>query len=462
MNVVWLILDSLSFSATPFSNEGPSTMPRLESLANEQGVVFTEAYAPGPISPSSHASFFTGLLPSETGMFAANPYFDGRQPTIADVLNDSHRSYLISSNPFLFRGLQEGFPSSDYLENRDYIVFEDGSDPVRFSFRDLQSKSKLERITSFCFRDGNPVRSFVNGVSYTLFRVRGQSTFIPRNAPRDDSDYQYANTMGTRIEEFLDADPSDAFVVANYMDIHPPLDASDEAIQQFAPDRSRADLPIGVKGQAIHNKIQSVEEYEGEDMYNLYKAVVWDTDRKVAPLVERLLDEDAMVVVTADHGNWFRRDTDLDEERLHVPLLIFAPGESAYTVDHTVNLRHLARTTETVVGNDDPALPGESLLDVTTDQISITEHISNPQTHGVVNLDEMSEESVHHDIAAISGDTRVNLVDGEFEVTRGDEEVVKKLKEEIKSVREAGVSFSGIEDDLVDSTSEQLKNLGYL
>ena len=109
MDAVWLILDSLSFDETPFAADGPKTMPGLADLADERGVVFTSAYAPGPLSPSSHAAMFTGALPSTTGMHEAHPYFDGSCRTIAEALTPTHTSHLISMNMWLSQGLADGF-----------------------------------------------------------------------------------------------------------------------------------------------------------------------------------------------------------------------------------------------------------------------------------------------------------------------------------------------------------------
>jgi len=48
MDCIWLIFDSLSYEATPFGDSGPDKMPRLEALASDSGVVFENAYLPGP------------------------------------------------------------------------------------------------------------------------------------------------------------------------------------------------------------------------------------------------------------------------------------------------------------------------------------------------------------------------------------------------------------------------------
>jgi len=60
-------------------------------------------------------------------------------------------------------------------------------------------------------------------------------------------------------------------------------------------------------------------------MSTLLRATIWDTDRKVARLVESLIDEGAFVVVTADHGNCEDMGAEEDPNTSHtlnkVPLI---------------------------------------------------------------------------------------------------------------------------------------------
>lgn len=463
MDVVWLILDSLSFEATPFSPRGPDTMPELKRAADLEGSVFTRAYAPGPSSPSSHASFFTGELPSVAGMHEAVPRFDGRVRTIADALNDTHRTLVVSANPFIFNGLSDSFDFSDDLRSRQYMLFEGGSDPGKELPR-IDAGSSLEKYLRFVFQDGKPVRSLLNGVRYKLWWMR-HDVAIPRHSPDDERTYQYANTMNERIRSFIDEDSSDAFVVANYMDVHPPLDPSTEALNRFLPDKTRDELPVGVRGQEIHERVKGGDGEIGELMYGVYQASIWDLDRKISPLIEDLLDQDTFVVITADHGHWFKRGRELDEERLHVPLVMFVPGREPETVTKTVNLRSLPRTTMEVVSGSDGGFGGRSLLDVEDHHESVTEfiHDTSPGSSPVSPYGE-SEEGIQYDLAVVKGDVRVDYVDGEYVYVRGDrgtdgvrelETLIKELKSENIEVDEDGVDYDA-------ETQQRLEDLGYL
>lgn len=465
MDVVWLILDSLSYSATPFCPDGPDTMPRLTRLADERGVVFSRAYAPGTKSPSSHGSFFTGELPSRTGMHEAYPYFDGQTPTIAGVLGETHETALVTSNSYVLNGLDVDFQTVDDLVGAEYMLFEEATDPRRFA-NENEFDSRLEKYEAFLREDGRPFRSLANGLNFKRIRYTRDSV-LPQKGRYDDARYQYSQTVRRSIEGMRAKSDDDVFVVANCMDIHPPLDATDDALEQFCPGRSREDLPIGINGKEALGLVRNGDAGNDlvESMYDLVKAATWDVDRHLGPLVESLVDDGAFVVVTADHGIWFRREHRLDEELIHVPLLLFAPDEPARTVHETVNIRSLPVTTiETIPETVAHEFTGDSLFDVTGDRMSITEYIhSDDADTSPVDAFGSPSGPIVYDVATVRGDTRVDFREGEFHTVRGDGETAAELRELIAELRSREIQTGGDEPIEYDETTEErLRQFGYL
>lgn len=452
MDVVWFILDSLNFEGTSFASDGPDTTPELERLARSRGTIFTEAYAPGPSSPSSHSSFFTGKLPSETGMYESSPYFDGRVPTIAEAMRSTHRTSLVSVNPFLFNGLERGFEDTDDLAAEQYTVFESGRDPRQFAkTRDVDSS--LHRIAQFVWGD-RPVRSLVNGISYKFWRWRGNS-FIPKAV--DETSYQYAGRISDKIRDAVTQTQEDSFVVANFMDIHHPYDAADETLAEFTPAGvNPEDLPIGVRKDYV-------DDFDQELMDALYRASVKDTDRKIAPLVEDLLDRDAMVIITSDHGPALGWDY-LSDRQLHVPLLIFSPNHRSTTVDSTVSIRSLPRTTEAVVGAD-TTFDGVNLFEMSEDQVAITEHIHSPADNRAdpVAPTGIDGSTVRYHAAAVEGGTKVTFRNGDTKTVRGERQRADGLQAVLRRAHEnyAGSDHS-VDIEYDAETERRLENLGYL
>lgn len=461
MDIAWLILDSLSFDSTPFNPEGENTMPKLADLADESGVVYTNAYVPGPTSPSSHGSFFTGRSPSVTGMHEAYPYFDTELTTIGDALSESHNSLLISANPYIFNGLQRGFDTTSDLRAEEYMIFPTAKNPAEF-VSNTDYDSKIHQYIKYLTSSSKPVRSGINALQYKRIQ-RTRRSSLPETSRRDENQFQYAGEMNARIRAFVEQSEQDTFVVANYMDIHPPLDASDEAIERFHDHFTPDELPIGIRGQDVYERFRDGDEEIAAKMQALLKATIWDTDRKIAPLVESLLDQGAFVVVTADHGNWFRRDTELDEERIHVPLIIFAPDEPSRCVDHTVSLKSLPRTTLAALNcADADEFQGRDLLRVQEDGISVTEfiHIAN-QDGKPVNPSGDDDGNIRFDMAAIQCNDRLDYIDTNYHLRRGDDEN-DTLRKEIES-RLSNVPEIGQHDIEYDETVRQrLEDFGYL
>lgn len=457
MNIAWLILDSVSYSATSFADDGPDTTPELSRLSQQyDSAVFSRAYAPGIASPSSHSAFFTGRSPTATGMHEAYPRYIAEHPTIADALRTTHRSYLVSSNRFVFNGLERGFdeyanvlyPDPVFDKAAEYTDFARFADPRS----DQYVSSRLRRYLRFALAGGNPVRSLINGLVFKM----GERT----------DEFRYAERINKRIREFgLANDSNPRFIVANYMDAHAPFDPSKEAIDEFAPDVPTSNLPIKESGTELNADLRAGEsgaEERAERMLTLYRASIWDLDRKIAPVIDDLLDREWAVFVTADHGNWFRRLHELEDRRLHVPLIIYQPGEDVSRNDCTVNISSLPKTTMALAGNDSVDFDGYDLRTVTEDQISITEGFFNPaRGPSPVNIHGENSDEYIYQAALIKGDTKVVIVGDDVSVEHPgtNQSELLELAESLRG-RDASAQRESIEYDGV--TERRLEDLGYL
>jgi len=452
MDLVWLVLDSVGFTHTSFAPDGPATTPDISTLADEHGRVFTRAYAPGPASPSSHGSMLTGALPSQTGMTEAQPFFDGETLTVPEALSDTHTTYLTSVNPFLFNGLAAEFDSSDDLARRQYMIFTDAEDPRAFA-QTANGDTTLERLVELIARSDRPFRSLVNAMSYKYWD-RFHNEFIPDSVAGPDGAYKYAVAINEQISSELSA-PSDSFILANYMDAHPPFDVSESVLSDIETEYDRSELPVGVRAE-------DTDEYDNQAMETLYRASIRELDSQVAPLVDELVDQGTFVVVTADHGPRFGRRNYLTEERLHVPLVLFGPGVESETIEHTVSLRSLARTTAMAATGSDLGFDGVDLRSVEKDQIAETEYIHhNSGDVGPVNPYGSSDEA-RYDLRLRFGEATLAVVDGAKTEARGSETVLEELRERAKMLRARSSKLSGDDVEYGRETEQRLEDLGYL
>jgi arylsulfatase A-like enzyme len=459
MDIAWLILDSLSFRATPFAEDGPDTMLRFEELATNRGVVFRNAYAPGPLSPSSSGTIFTGELPSTTGMHEAHPYFRSEVPTIAGTLADTHRTHLISLNMWLSQGLADDF---DLFEDftRQYLLFRDATDPVDHFGKYKSDGNFLRDLYRFARHDGKPLRSLANYVSHRI----SDETLVPEEWG-DERNYQYANRINQRILDAMDA-TDNVFALGSYMDVHPPFDPSEDALDRFAPETPRSELPVNTYPERhISNDEKS---YAPEAMETVYRACIWDLDRKVTPLIESLVDDETFVVVTSDHGIW-DRDNAYSENRLHVPLVVFAPSEPPRTIDQTVNLASLPKTTMAAIDAEVDQFPGVDLCSVSDDQLLVSEIIHYPnevyEKTGRVDVTKTleGESTFRRDLVLVEGDARVTCLDGEWTQDRGSGEACRRLQEKGESMATQPVAGTEWESrDYDPQTQRRLEDLGYI
>jgi hypothetical protein len=85
-DVLLVVLDTTRadrFPPDPHAARAPT--PTFDALAAE-GVVFAQARSASPWTLPSHASIFTGALPSEHGATSEHPHLDGRRPTLAETM----------------------------------------------------------------------------------------------------------------------------------------------------------------------------------------------------------------------------------------------------------------------------------------------------------------------------------------------------------------------------------------
>jgi len=458
MDIVWIIIDGLSYSATPFADDGPETLPRLKRLADSRGAVFSNAYAPGPLSPSSHAAMFTGKLPSQVGMHEAHPYYESESPTVATALSGEYETHLVTGNEWLFQGLDADFDET-FDFGRQYMVYRDGLDPSRYFHSNV---SRLRDFLADAREDGTLFESTANALKYKLGADYG---IMPKNWG-DSENYQYAGAQSAEIRERVES-PGDTFVLANYMDVHAPIEVSEEALENVTGSIGREELPVAVSPE--RHIPDDEKSYDVDRMERLYRAAVYDIDRKVSPLVRDLVENDTFVVFTSDHGR-VDTSTAYSDTRLHVPLVLFGPDVASREVTETVNTRSIPATISDVAGVDTVEFEGSPLCDVTDDQLSITEIIHHPndiyyETHRVdiTRLPDRADSDIQHDLVLHRGETEARYIGEDWSVANATSEEKADLRDLCESIREtdlSGTSKGGIEYDPV--TERRLEDLGYL
>ncbi len=290
------------------------TTPWLQRFAAE-AARYPHCYAPAPWTAPSHASLFTGLMPSRHGLRTGRGDSVRREiPLLAETLaRAGYDTIGVSANPYVsgITGLSRGFQA----------------------FRPLLNGKNGDRVVR---------------------EVEG--TLVER-----------ATAGGERRPLFL-------FV--NFMDSHLPYNAPRETVRLLgdtgdgpgAVERAR-----GVtQGDALCHLLgaRRLDDETVRALSGLYDAGIRELDGHTAALMELLasrgLLENAVVAVTADHGENLGEHGCLDhrlsvlESLLHVPLAVRWPGRLPVgeTVEAPVSLMDLYPTLLEAAGAAVPAGTG--------------------------------------------------------------------------------------------------------
>ena len=135
-NVLWIIWDTVRADRLSLYGYELPTTPFLEQWSREARV-FDNCISTASSTVPSHASMFTGLLPSEHGAYHTHRKLDGAKVTVAELLRDAgYQTYLFAANPHLqeAQGFQQGFdvhehPWSDPFHAKALAIVRGKIDP---------------------------------------------------------------------------------------------------------------------------------------------------------------------------------------------------------------------------------------------------------------------------------------------------------------------------------------------
>lgn len=313
-NVVLVVLDTVRDDHTGLEGrDRPSRTPVLDQVATD-ATVFSHAFANAPWTPPSHASMFTGLLPSGHGCTHSYLRLDPQVPTLARLLNEAGwETAAFSSNPWL-----------------------------------------SERSTGLC-RD------------FGLHREAPPTGGLPGDEGTWSGD-QGGRGTNYHFYKWLEERDTEApfFAFINFLEAHDPYDPSPDIRSRYLPRVSPGDNVSSnwiVKHQAGLHPEGSVD---WRRVGALYGGDVLTADAFLAGVVGNLrragLWENTVLIVTSDHGeNLGEHDLvshqfSVHESLLAVPLVVRAPGRlAAGRRDDPVMLSDLFATILDLAGLDAPA-----------------------------------------------------------------------------------------------------------
>jgi len=313
--VVW---DTVRADRLSLYGHERETTPRLDAWARDARV-FENAVSTAGYTLASHASIFTGLLPSEHCVDNDNPRLDERFTTLAEILrNAGYQTYLYSENPHVAEGpsnLAQGF------ETVEHPWSPGRAEAAR---RIVEAKLPPEERSS---------------------ELRARLAASDRGT-RSAWDIKAAGELAEQaVREWLSrADPKRPwFVFVNYMEAHRPMIpprryrermmSAEDVDASYRVDRSRLRLWEYTFG------LRDYDEREIALTRGTYDAALLELDELTGSFLQDLAAggrlERAAVVVTSDHGELLGEHHMLDhhyslhEPLLRVPLIVRVPGRLA-------------------------------------------------------------------------------------------------------------------------------------
>ncbi len=365
-DVVLLVLDTLRADSIHKQWEGQALTPWLDEWSQTRRV-YSRGYSGSMHTPPGHASLFTGLYPAENGTLNLG---DIQMPdsnfALAEMLRAyGYRTLGLTSNVRIGNGMgfEQGFEIyDDSLVNSDDVFF---YGPRRF-FR-----------TSLIRGIGGSALGRAGGALVKTLARGGQLELTA--AQTTEATIAMLDKAALQKDEPL-------FLFVNYIDPHLPYYTREDLALDFQPNLNRPDLDaIRLDMVAFHHALEKLgkdlSDFEvtpdAHERLRWIKEAYWEQCRQVDEGVRDLLldlkrrgrlSEDAIVLITADHGEHlgehelFLHSGSIYEPLVNVPFVLQCPGLDAGHSAQPVSGVDLYPTVCAAMGIEPPLeMPGVAL-----------------------------------------------------------------------------------------------------
>ncbi len=440
-NIVLVILDTVRDDFTAVGGSEENLTPMLDELA-QRATVYANALATAPWTVPSHASIFTGLLPTEHGCTHQHTRLDPRWTTLAEILaRHGYETAAFYSNPWLSdrtTGLLRGFA----LKQEAPLVGGLPGDPGHY-------------------------RGDQGG--------RASNIFVRQWLQRRRVDTPF-------------------FLFVNFLEAHHPYDPPPRFRRDRLPRLDPADLVTSPWVMEFQAALHLPDEVDWERVRGLYGGDVNSSDNLLAMLMASLqqhgLSEDTILIVTSDHGEHLgehgliAHQFSVYESLLAVPLVIRAPGRLPVGLrEDPVMLTDLFATILACAGIESVEIPRHSISLLSPEQERSRPLVAEYDRPGDHLLQSLQRLNPALDIAARArsfrtlrlGDLRLTLAsDGTAElhdlsVDPGQEHNLAEARPtDVAALRNlldqilAGTFRPTGEVEIDAATKEQLRSLGYI
>ncbi len=377
-NLLLVILDATRADACSCYGAIEQTTPHLDRLA-ETSLLYGQASSAAPWTLPALSSLFTGLYPSQTGIYDRR-VLDGAYPTLFQLLrNAGYGTFAISKNSWLSKdfGLTRGIAQMHRL----WQWFQSEDEITVGKLAELQRGHSLYGHLLKELLGGNVAKNMLN-LLYHRYWNRVDDGAVRTVAP---------------VTRWVQAQEGPWCAMVHFLEAHLPYHPPRKWLLPFADDLPRAlALRKGDQWRLAWRHIAGKEQLSPADLQSwrdLYLAEVAYQDHYLGQLLEQLQAigqlDNTCVVVVADHGEnlgehgLLNHQYSLHESLLHVPLLIRWPGLGASAqgkrIDTPVQTLDLFRTLLDLADVQAPHDSSHNLLPGTTPRSYVVAEYGRPQ-----------------------------------------------------------------------------------
>ena len=490
-NVLLVVVDACRFDYL----RGPKAeTPNADALADD-GTDFRRAVSTAPWTLPSVTSMLTGRYPHEHGANSQQFEMQRGRTVTADLRDAGYRCLHLSPKTWIGDWLPQGrgFHRVEEFTGPDHRHFDGGADVRRLSEGVARGPEWYATVFERALRSDNPVLSLANVAMYRYREATEDAWF----------DNVRASERSARIadERFADLAARDEpfFAYVHLMNPHLPFVVPEEFRTPVRPpgadsDEEELDYLRSLMDDlwAIRRGDRRLSAAELRYLRRRYADEVEYADAVVGRLLESLsrhgMDDDTLVVLTADHGEHLGEGesrTLLDHQTsvgfplLRVPLVVRHPERfDAGVREDCVQTNYVAETIRALAGLEyDPA---RSLLDGDLDACRET---AVAAYEGVVSSHppaEVADERLFRSRrTAVAGEWKLDAIGGEYRAHRVDwgdneadsvpldavpERVRARLTRAISDMTDSASGDDAAGDgrqSLPESVEANLRDLGY-
>lgn len=454
-NVIFIVIDAARadhFSCYGYERE---TTPYIDRLASESTLYENAISAAGWTLPS-HTSMFTGTFPSKHGVHNENHVYDGKYPTMAEIMKKNGYDTV-------------GFCTNDWISDATGLTR--GFDQF-YDFHYSTLKHKSLRLLNY-------------------IRLHGKDS--------------WSHAINRNIMDWVKAHDKSVpyFMFVHYGELHLPYQVPPPFNAKFLPQGMtyKQASVVNQDPKAYYAGIVKMSDQDFRQSNDLYDGALAYQDSELGRLVDFLKTkgdlDNTIFILTSDHGESLGEHRHMDHYYvlydclLRVPLLIrypsvFKPGHRETGMVQTLDILPSLNQVLNLSGIDSAAIQGFSMPPLESSKgrrsFTISERYKDlkglRETYPDVNFDHLKQWELDRKIAIRTESYKLiqsaefeselydlkndphelrNLIDKEVNVAQELRTKIKDWQNEFKSAE-----IENKEANFDDAVKKRLKALGYL